>query len=83
MFTIGFANTLEKHGDHCQRSLESGDATSVIDVDVVVIGAGISGLSAAYFIQKKDAGIRLAVLEAKGLYEDLFKEVFTRQLTAV
>jgi len=39
----------------------------MIDVDVVIIGAGISGLSAAYYIQKKDAGIRLAVLEAKGL----------------
>jgi len=57
------------HGDHCQRSVESVDTTSVIEVDVVIIGAGVSGLSAAYFIQKKDAGIRIAVLEAKGSHE--------------
>ena len=41
----------------------------MIEVDVVIIGAGVSGLSAAYFIQKKDAGIRIAVLEAKGSRE--------------
>ena len=49
------------------RSSEAEDSLPMIDVDVVIIGAGISGLSAAYYIQKKDAGIRLAVLEAKGL----------------
>jgi len=54
------------HGDLCQQ-----DTKSVIDVDVVVIGAGVSGLSAAHSIQKKDAGIRLAVLEAKGSWEEL------------
>jgi len=51
----------------CKRSSESEDCLPMIDVDVVIIGAGVSGLSAAYYIQKKDAGIRLAVLEAKGL----------------
>ena len=52
---------------HYKRSSQSEDSLPIIDVDVVVIGAGISGLSAAYYLQKKDAGIRLAVLEAKGL----------------
>jgi len=52
---------------HYRRSSETEDSLPMIDVDVVIIGAGISGLSAAYYIQKKDAGIRLAVLEAKGL----------------
>jgi len=51
----------------CQRSAESEDSLPAIDVDVVVIGAGISGLATAYYIQKKDTGIRLAVLEAKGI----------------
>lgn len=55
---------------HRKHSCESVNTTSVIDVDVVVIGAGISGLSAAYFIQLKDAGIQLAVLEAKGLFKN-------------
>jgi len=64
------------HGDHSERSFESGDTSSVIEVDVAIIGAGISGLSAAHFIQKKDAGIRLAVLEAQGLREELIFLVF-------
>ena len=58
------------YGAHRKHSCESVNTTSVIDVDVVVIGAGISGLSAAYFIQLKDAGIQLAVLEAKGLFKN-------------
>ena len=35
-------------------------------VDVVVVGAGISGLSAAYELMKKRPKTRLVVLEAKG-----------------
>ena len=35
-------------------------------VDVVVVGAGISGLSAAYELMKKRPETRLVVLEAKG-----------------
>jgi len=50
----------------CKHSSESGDTLSVLDVDVVIIGAGVSGLTASYYIQKKDAGIQLVVLEAKG-----------------
>jgi len=38
----------------------------VVDVDVVVVGAGISGLTAAYTILTRDPGIRLVVIEAKG-----------------
>ena len=53
-------------GAHCKGSSESEDNRPMVDADVVIVGAGISGLSAAYYIQKKDSGIRLAVLEAKG-----------------
>ncbi|XP_030624997.1 probable flavin-containing monoamine oxidase A [Chanos chanos] len=35
------------------------------DYDVVIVGAGLSGLSAAQFLLKRDAGLRIVVLEAK------------------
>ena len=42
-------------------------AAALLDsVDIVVIGAGISGLSAAYELMKKRPETRLVVLEAKG-----------------
>uniref|UniRef100_A0A3B1JPZ4 Amine oxidase n=1 Tax=Astyanax mexicanus TaxID=7994 RepID=A0A3B1JPZ4_ASTMX len=34
--------------------------------DVVVVGAGLSGLSAAQMLRKRNAGLRVLVLEAKG-----------------
>lgn len=34
--------------------------------DVVVVGAGISGLSAAYDLQKKRPKTKIIILEAKG-----------------
>jgi len=34
--------------------------------DVVIIGAGISGLCAAYDILKNDKDTKVAILEAKG-----------------
>lgn len=37
-------------------------------VDVVVVGAGMSGLCAAYEIIKRENDYRVVVLEAKGLY---------------
>ncbi|XP_013393626.1 probable flavin-containing monoamine oxidase A [Lingula anatina] len=36
-----------------------------VEVDVVVVGAGLSGLSAAYELTKRDPSLRVAVLEAK------------------
>lgn len=39
---------------------------AAIEVDVVIIGAGISGLSAAYKLCEKDENLDLYVLEAKG-----------------
>ena len=38
----------------------------IIDVDVLVVGAGISGLTAAYSIISRDPGIHVVVVEAKG-----------------
>ena len=38
-------------------------------VDVVIIGGGMSGLSAAYELLKKRPQIKLVVLEAKGMPE--------------
>ncbi|CAL1543181.1 unnamed protein product [Lymnaea stagnalis] len=49
------------------------------ECDVVVIGAGLSGLSAAYYLNKKDKGLRIIVLEAK---DRIGGRTLTRQLTA-
>lgn len=35
--------------------------------DVIVIGGGISGLTTAYHLRKRDRNLRVVVLEAKGL----------------
>ena len=35
-------------------------------VDVVIVGAGLAGLTAAYYIHKADRGVTMVVLEAKG-----------------
>jgi len=36
------------------------------EADVVIVGAGVSGLSAAYQLMKRDPSLRVIVLEAKG-----------------
>ena len=34
-----------------------------LDVDVVIVGAGLTGLWTAYYLKKADAGLRVVVLE--------------------
>ena len=31
--------------------------------DVVIVGAGISGLSTAYWLEKEDPGLKIAIIE--------------------
>lgn len=38
-------------------------------LDVVIIGAGISGLTAAHILLKDAPELKIAVLEAKGMYQ--------------
>lgn len=35
--------------------------------DIIVVGAGLSGLSAAHLLLKRDAKLKLLILEGKGL----------------
>jgi cation diffusion facilitator CzcD-associated flavoprotein CzcO len=41
-------------------------AGQVDSVDVLIVGAGISGIGAAYYLQRDHPGRRYAVLEARG-----------------
>lgn len=34
--------------------------------DVIIVGAGLSGLSAAHFLLKRNTSLKILVLEAKG-----------------
>lgn len=38
-----------------------------VDYDVIIVGSGLSGLSAAFNISNKDCGITVLVLERSGL----------------
>lgn len=42
------------------------------ETDVIVVGAGISGLTAAKFLLSKDPNLNVLVLEAKGKYLFIF-----------
>lgn len=35
--------------------------------DVIVVGAGLSGLSAAHLLKKRNAALRVLILEGKGM----------------
>src|ERR1700687_730760 len=36
-----------------------------VDVDVAIVGAGFTGLWTAYYLQQRDPGLRIAVVEAE------------------
>jgi flavin-dependent dehydrogenase len=38
----------------------------MMETDVIIVGAGISGLTAGYRLLQKDSSLRIVVLEAKG-----------------
>jgi glycine/D-amino acid oxidase-like deaminating enzyme len=47
----------------------------MIETDVIIVGAGISGLTAAYRLLQRDSSLRILVLEAKG-WKFLLQSVF-------
>jgi flavin-dependent dehydrogenase len=38
-----------------------------LDVDVIVVGAGVAGLTAAFTLLQRDPGLRVVVVEANGM----------------
>lgn len=49
-----------------QFSSESSSSVAVTEIDVLIVGAGLSGLTSAYKLLKKDSSLRLFVIEARG-----------------
>jgi hypothetical protein len=52
----------EHHEYKASNSMSSNDQDLF---DVIVVGAGISGLSAAYFMKKKHPNLKILIVEAK------------------
>ena len=57
------SNSKEEHHEYkASDSIPSNDQDFF---DVIVVGAGISGLSAAYFMKKKHPNLKILIVEAK------------------
>lgn len=54
---------------------ERGESGMMIETDVIIVGAGISGLTAAYRLLRRDSSLRILVLEAKG-WKLLLQSIF-------
>ena len=48
--------------------------------DVIIIGAGLAGMTAAYKILKSDSNAGVLILEAKGLYQNLDKFIMANAI---
>ena len=46
-----------------------------LDYDVIIIGAGISGIGTAYWLQEKCPGKRFAILEARERIGGYFNQI--------
>lgn len=48
--------------------LDTEDQDDNNDFDVIIVGSGLTGLTAAYFLLKKEIGLNVLILEATGEY---------------
>lgn len=62
---IVYQHTLSWHAITYSSHLTLNMTTDIWDV--IILGAGLSGLSASYLLRKRDDKLRILVLEGKGL----------------
>ncbi|XP_072015750.1 probable flavin-containing monoamine oxidase A isoform X2 [Amphiura filiformis] len=63
---MGFGSMMQELAKPApEKEAENPERPKFKTVDVVVVGAGLAGLSAAYYIHNADRGIDMVVLEAK------------------
>ena len=55
--------------DHLNKLIEPDQVITVDSVDVVVVGAGITGCSAAYWLKKLNPTLSVTVIDRRGICE--------------